>query len=142
MLSNPVYATFGQRIIAGFFDMIVLSVFLSAFLAVTGLDRMDPSSFLANALSGLALLSIWPYFAWMECSAWQGTLGKRIVGIRVAGTEGHRMSFLGASVRFFGKVLFCLPFFIGFFAVLFGKRNQALYDLAARSVVLDSRKST
>ena len=41
-------------------------------------------------LSAFAILAAWFYFAALESSRWQATLGKMAVGLRVTDIEGHR----------------------------------------------------
>lgn len=51
----------------------------------------------------LALLWQWLYYAFMEASNRQGTLGKMAMGLAVTDLEGRKLSFIRASGRFLGK---------------------------------------
>jgi uncharacterized RDD family membrane protein YckC len=51
----------------------------------------------------LALLWQWLYYAFMEASSRQGTLGKMAMGLAVTDLEGRRLTFARASGRFLGK---------------------------------------
>ena len=54
------------------------------------------------------LLSVvigWLYFALCESSAWQATLGKLALGIRVTDLQGQRISFPRALGRYVAKLL-------------------------------------
>jgi uncharacterized RDD family membrane protein YckC len=55
-------------------------------------------------LVGLAVLE-WLYFAALESSAWQATVGKRTLGLQVTDLEGRRIGFGRATGRFFAKIL-------------------------------------
>lgn len=83
----------------------------------------------------LMALVFWLYFAIMHCSAWGATVGKRMLGLYVVDQEGHRLSFLQASLRFLGKLLSVFTFFIGFLVALVHPRRQALHDLIAKTYV-------
>jgi uncharacterized RDD family membrane protein YckC len=89
-------------------------------------------------LGGLALMIFhWLYFAGMESSARQGTIGKSVMSLRVADLEGKRISFGHATGRFFAKIVSgMIPFLIGYLMAAFTEKKQALHDLIAGTLVL------
>jgi uncharacterized RDD family membrane protein YckC len=88
------------------------------------------------AIRLLALMLSWIYYASLESSAWQATLGKKILGLKVADLAGNRISFARASGRFFGKILSGMILGIGFLMAGFTERKQALHDILAGCLVL------
>ena len=78
----------------------------------------------------------WLYFALMESSAKQATLGKLVLGVRVTDLSGNRIGFGRASGRFFGKILSGLILGIGYLMAAFTERKQGLHDLIAGTLVL------
>jgi uncharacterized RDD family membrane protein YckC len=94
-------------------------------------------------LTILGAVASWLYWALMESSAWQATLGKKALGLYVADLAGNRISFGKASGRFWsGQGLAMVPY-IGFLyrvidCVLAGftERKQALHDMIAGCLVL------
>ncbi len=92
-----------------------------------------------SVAADLAVLFGWLYCAGFESSAWQATLGKRLLGIAVTDENGDRISFLRATCRHFSKALSALPLLIGFLITPFTARKQALHDLVSRSLVVDAR---
>jgi uncharacterized RDD family membrane protein YckC len=84
----------------------------------------------------VALVIRWLYFALMESSAWQATLGKKILGIQVTGLDGRRIGFGRATGRFFGKFISALILSIGFIMAGFTERKQALHDMIAGTLVV------
>jgi uncharacterized RDD family membrane protein YckC len=79
----------------------------------------------------------WLYFAGMESSSRQATLGKSLMSLRVANTEGQRISFGHATGRFFAKfVSGMIPFAIGYIMAGFTEKKQALHDMIAGTLVL------
>ncbi len=84
----------------------------------------------------LDLLGVWLYYALFESSTWQGTPGKRVLGIFVTDMQGRRISFGRATVRFFGKLLSSAVLFIGYFMAGFTAQKQALHDMLADCLVL------
>ena len=145
------YAGFWLRLAAYIIDYIVLGfVFggISFFVALTVgvsaavFDDLDnpANQVLIGTLStvfGIAFASIsWLYYALMECSGYQGTLGKMAVSIKVTDLEGNQISFGRATGRFFGKILSGLILYIGFIMIGFTEKKQRLHDILANCLVV------
>jgi uncharacterized RDD family membrane protein YckC len=81
------------------------------------------------------------YFALCESSAWQGTLGKLALGIRVTDLQGRRISFPRALGRYFAKFLSAIILGIGFLMVAWTQRKQGLHDMICDTLVLNGRAS-
>lgn len=85
----------------------------------------------------MGILGGWLYFAMMESSAWQATLGKKALGLEVTDLTGRRISFARASGRHFGKIITNLiPLFIGYILAGFTEKKQAVHDMIAGCLVL------
>lgn len=89
----------------------------------------------AMVLYLVLIVVIWLYFALMESSKFQGTVGKIAIGIIVTDMEGNRISFARATGRYFGKILSSLIFMIGFIMAGFTEKKQALHDMLAGTLV-------
>jgi uncharacterized RDD family membrane protein YckC len=81
----------------------------------------------------------WLYFGLCESSAWQGTVGKLALGIRVTDMDGNRINFMRATGRYFGKILSALIFCFGFLMIAWTQRKQGLHDMLAKTLVLNGR---
>ena len=81
---------------------------------------------------------LWLYFAIMESSSRQATLGKLAFGIRVVDLDGDRVSFFRASARFFAKIFSALSLAVGFLMAAFTRRKQALHDMVASCLVVNA----
>lgn len=126
-LDQPVvYASFWQRFGAAIIDAIILSLFNMLLVFVL-------SSIMANVLS---LVSGWLYYAIMESSADQATIGKKAVNLKVTNLDGERISFGQASGRYFGKILSGLILLIGYLMMLWDDKNQTLHDKMANTLVV------
>lgn len=79
---------------------------------------------------------MWLYFALMESSAYQGTLGKMALGIRVTDLDGGQIDFGRATGRYFAKILSFITLMIGYIMAAFTGKKQALHDIIAGTVVL------
>lgn len=149
------YAGFWKRFVAYLIDDIVLS--LAGFLVILFIGALFGLSFL-SMLSGdaestvavivaaataivmaiLALMIVgWLYFALMEASMNQGTLGKMALGIKVTDLDGNRISFGRASGRYFGKIASGMILYIGFIMAGFTEKKQALHDIMASCLVVN-----
>jgi uncharacterized RDD family membrane protein YckC len=83
------------------------------------------------AITVLLILVPWLYYAVLESSKNQATMGKIAVRIAVTDLHGHRITFSRATLRFFAKVLSILTFFIGFIIIAFTRQKQGLHDIIA-----------
>lgn len=148
------YAGFLNRFVAFILDYLLISIimgfvlalFLPAEFMAEGPEAFEYNEDYVRDLSEAAgpwqyvFFLIWGlYNALMHASNWQATLGKRVMGIIVTDVEGERLSFSKALLRFLGKLLSTILFFIGYFFALFTSRRQALHDLLAGSIVLKYR---
>jgi uncharacterized RDD family membrane protein YckC len=81
-------------------------------------------------------VAVLAYYAGMESSPLQATLGKMALGIRVTDLHGRRISFLRAFGRLAGKIVSAMIFYIGFIMAAFTERKQALHDMMAGTLVI------
>jgi uncharacterized RDD family membrane protein YckC len=143
------YAGFWLRLVAYIIDSMILGavVGIGIFVPLLGgsLQRMSSDNpwelytSMARPLVAIRLLALmtgWIYFAFMESSGWQATLGKKALGLKVTDMAGNRITFARASGRFFGKLLSGMILMIGFFMAGFTERKQALHDILAGCLVL------
>jgi uncharacterized RDD family membrane protein YckC len=78
----------------------------------------------------------WLYYTLLESSVWQGTLGKKALGLEVTDLGGRRVSFGRATGRFFARIISGLTLGIGFIMAGFTERKQALHDIIAGCLVI------
>ena len=69
---------------------------------------------------------------------WAGaTPGKKIIGIEVVNFKDNgELNNKQMIIRYFGYIISTIPFFIGFFMVLFRKDRRALHDLLSDTAVI------
>lgn len=121
------YAGFWKRFLAYLIDVIILGI-VGAILT----SQMDE-----GVSSTVTTILGWLYFAGMESSSRQATLGKSVLGIYVTDLNGNQISFLRATGRYFAKFLSAFILLIGFIMAGFTARKQALHDMIASTLVLD-----
>jgi uncharacterized RDD family membrane protein YckC len=76
------------------------------------------------------------YFAGLHASKWQGTVGKKLLGLKVTDLNGNRISFWRALGRYLAMAILSGILLIGFIIAAFTEKKQALHDLIAGTVVV------
>ena len=86
--------------------------------------------------SALTFVLAWLYYAFMESSKYQATLGKLVLGIVATDMNGQRISFGRATGRYFAKIISQIILFIGYFMIAFTEKKQGLHDIMASCLVV------
>jgi uncharacterized RDD family membrane protein YckC len=143
------YAGFWVRFVAYFIDNIITSLlsmlggfFLGVVIGVSGAGngnqaQVQSVSFVVGMAFGFAVALF--YFAGMESSASQATLGKMAMGLKVTDLYGRRISFGRAAGRFVGKMVSGLILCVGYLMIAFTDKKQGLHDIMANTLVLRTR---
>ncbi|WP_144524740.1 RDD family protein [Bacillus pumilus] len=84
----------------------------------------------------IGIVVTWLYYAIMESSKLQGTLGKMALGIKVTRVTGEKVTFGRATGRFFAKGFLSPILYIGYIIAFFTEKKQALHDLIASTIVV------
>lgn len=147
------YAGFWKRLLASFIDGLIIGIpiniivlpisFIFGFTVYSVTPYEDGG--VADGIMALFQFGVfifttvvtWLYFALMESSKKQATLGKRALGIKVTTTNGGRISFGRATGRYFGKILSSI-FCIGYLMVAFTRRKQGLHDMMSGCLVVNN----
>ena len=104
------YAGFWLRGLASLVDTVLLLippfvVLLVLFWAAESADDLsDADTAIAIAQFVYPIFGYWLYFAILESSTWQATIGKRLFNIRVTDLHGRQISFARATGRHFGRM--------------------------------------
>lgn len=154
-MSEDEYAGFWLRVWAFIIDAIVLSVvYLLLIIPIydyfapypvfefAGPGQVAEKSFIPHEWfevdfsQGILILIGIAYYAIMEASRFQASLGKMAMELKVTDTGGGRLTFSKAVLRNASKVLSSLLLMAGHVVVAFTKRKQALHDLIADALVM------
>ncbi|HVS83751.1 MAG TPA: RDD family protein [Pyrinomonadaceae bacterium] len=143
-LPAPAYAGFWIRFLAYFIDTLIscavffpVGIILGVIIVASGSDPNSADMILLRlSTNGLSIVAGWLYFSLCESSAWQGTVGKKVLGLRVTDLDGRRISFGRATGRHFSKILSGLILGIGFIMIAFSEKKQGLHDQIAGTLVL------
>ena len=137
-MSTTEYGSFWSRFLASFIDGIITSIgggilggVLGGFYGAAG-DTNEDAQMLFFCLD---LILSWLYFAIMESSAKQATLGKMAMGLVVTDNQDNRLTFGRATGRYFAKLLSGMILMIGYIMAAFTEKKQALHDMIAGTIV-------
>jgi uncharacterized RDD family membrane protein YckC len=148
------YAGFWLRLVAYLIDSLLASVafviLLMPILVFSGVmpaigrisrgeDPADVFALISSILVAVALLlaGAWLYYALLESSSWQGTVGKRALNLKVTDMSGNPVTFGRASGRFFSRFITeLIPLKIGYILAGFTEKKQAIHDMIASCLVL------
>lgn len=153
------YAGFWLRVVAAIIDYLLIAIPLggafflvlaSALPTLVHMQGENPMELMFTmgprilALMAISLVVSWLYWAALESSSWQATLGKKALGLYVTDTAGARLTFGRASGRFYGGrgIAAIVPSVGGLYfivsCILAGitEKKQALHDIIAGCLVL------
>ena len=143
------YAGFWRRFVAWILDTLLTGVcagiigfalgFIYALVVIVPSGPKPPQEqmlVLQIIVQAIVIVLCWLYFALMERSSLQATLGKMAIGIRVTDLDGKRISFARATGRHFGKIISGLMLLIGYIMAGFTEKKQALHDMMAGTLVV------
>jgi uncharacterized RDD family membrane protein YckC len=150
-----IYGGFWIRFLAHFIDHLILGAVAAPLFFVMVLpaivriaheaeQNQEPPSpeLIVTILSSvfvyiaLAFVGQWLYEALLTSSSWQGTIGKRVLRLKVVDEAGNRIGFGRATGRFFAKILSSMFFCIGFIMIGLTERKTGLHDMLAGTNVL------
>ncbi|WP_156645425.1 RDD family protein [Lentibacillus sp. JNUCC-1] len=148
------YAGFWMRFAAYMIDGVILAIpmmiigFIGFFIGAILIEMTNPymtAYEYDSAMTGIVIIIYLIagilgvlYFAGMHASKWQGTVGKKVVGIKVINEDGGRISFLKGVGRYFALFISGMIFYIGFIMAGFTSKKQALHDMMAKTLVVKS----
>jgi len=144
------YAGFWLRALAYVIDSLLLGIvlgiaILKPMMDHAGIPMDNPWVLLTGSSRQIAAINIallaaaWVYWALMESSRWQATIGKKLLGLRVTDLQGQRIGFGRASGRHWAKLISNLTLLMGYAMAGFTEKKQALHDMIARCLVLKGR---
>ena len=132
------YGGFWLRFVAYIIDAIIMNVVggvLGLFVGVgVGAAGASENAVAASTIGAgvLSLVINWLYSAILESSSWQGTVGKKALGLVVTDENGRRISFGRATGRYFAKILSAIILLFGFFMIGWTERKRGLHDMICR----------
>ena len=138
------YSGFWLRFVAFLIDeiiwnllvtLVVVLLVMYAFAAVMAGGNIV-AVILIVILAGFGITLGWYFYhAYCESSDWQGSIGKRALGLYVTDAQGGRLTFGRALARNFSIMISHMTMGVGYIMAGFTKKKQALHDMVADCVV-------
>lgn len=136
---SVVYAGFWERFAAGWIDCMVLLFSYIPYWIISAVKGQNHPSVLIGLLFAFIVSAI--YFTKMESGESGASYGKRWVGIKVLDIQGNRISKSRAFTRWIAHFLSYITLYIGFLIQPFTVRKQALHDMVANTVIIQTKKA-
>jgi uncharacterized RDD family membrane protein YckC len=146
--STAPYGGFWRRCAALIIDEMFISVVVVGAEAVVGAIAGVNSGLRLAIFGGRQLGAVfalkfmggtlihWLYWAGLESSGYQATLGKMMLGLIVTDLNGEPIDFGRATGRYFGKFISSLLLLFGFLMAGWTGKKQALHDIMAGTLVV------
>jgi uncharacterized RDD family membrane protein YckC len=158
------YAGFWRRLAALLIDMVILVLIAGTVAAYLGLGEgwrmllailrrqevISDDGIVVTSLVPMPVVTCilvifilipWLYFALLESSRNQATLGKMACRVQVSDLHGKQITFARATLRHFSKFLSVFLLYTGFFCIAYTRYSQGLHDIIAASLVLYKRET-
>lgn len=135
------FASFDQRLLAWAIDyfLLLLVYIFMILLSFIFIDEKEQRLMVSLSLLPLLPLCKLVYGSIAEASVSQGTIGKRLLKIKVADEAGQQISLSRSFGRNVAKVLSILPLCFGYLYIFLNKKQRSWHDIAANTLVIKER---
>jgi uncharacterized RDD family membrane protein YckC len=103
------------------------------------IDPVTGEDIETSDVGNIAFVLLMLYWIVADASRHQGSLGKRLIGVKVVGGQGERLTLATAAGRNLLKILSAIPVLLGFMMAGWTKRKQTLHDMITGSYVIAER---
>lgn len=140
-LDNVEFAGFWIRFCALIIDIILLIVlmfttlFSEILFTLFGMPQLIFEIF--NAIISLGITFAYPIL--LTASNWQGTIGKKLCGLKVVDENGDKLTIFKSSLRCIGTFISAAVLFIGYIMAAFTDKKRALHDIIANTYVIKNK---
>jgi len=142
MLEKPIAASLIRRLLAIFYDvLLLLGVLFIVSACAVAINRGEAVTHPAYYLS--LILTTFVFFGWFWTHGGQ-TLGMRTWKIKIISDQAGNLTWKQSAIRFLAAALSLLPAGIGLFSLLFDSERLTWYDKlsSTRLISLKHKKSS
>jgi len=132
------YSGFWIRCVALVIDFFITMIPTTIVFSVLGLDKrqqVDPLT-TAGIIFYLSMFAFWILYFGVFQAKYEGTLGKRIVGIRLVTNDFKTLSIWQGIFRYFMYNVSAIPLFDGFLLIGLHSQKKGLHDIIVKTVVV------
>ena len=140
------YGGFATRLVAWIIDQLIVGAILAVYAwvltfvldtvainEILGLQGWANAIILITVVVGAVVIAF-SYHVGLWLLAGQ-TPGKQVMGLRIVRTDGRRLTFWSATIRWLGYAISAI-LFLGYLWVLVDNKRQAFHDKLARTLVI------
>lgn len=135
------FASFDQRLMAWAIDYFIIAVIYAVILAIAVLLTEVQQIRLMLVAGALLLVPLtkFIYNVIGDCSKTQGTIGKKLMDIKVTNDYGVKLNLAQSLVRNVSKLISNITFGFGYLYLFLNKKQQCLHDSIAGTLVIKDR---
>jgi len=135
------FASFDQRLMAWAIDYFLIVVVYAIILAIAVLFFEDKESRIALVFAFFMLVPFtkFVYCSIADASKTQGSIGKKLMDIKVTNEFGQRLTFGAALLRNVAKLISNATLGLGYLYCFLNKKQQCLHDVIVSTLVVKER---
>ena len=135
------FASFDQRLMAWAIDVFLIATLYAVliFLSFLFLQQQTVRVVFLVGMAVLIPLTKLIYNIFADASKNQGTIGKKLMDIKVSDLNGQRVNLSTSLIRNLAKIISTITFGIGYVYSFFNKKQQCLHDVMAGTLVMKDR---
>jgi len=138
VLSYNRFSSSFKRFVAFVIDDLIIRMGIMILFGVFADYELFDVHYLFNPNTVIIELIMIAYFVACESSPWQGTLGKKVLGMKVVDESFGRISAKTALLRYLTKYLSTFVLGLGFIWIIFDSKKQGWHDKLAKTFVIDN----
>ncbi len=131
------YSGFMRRFLATTIDWIIIGILYSILSIPLHFSLFDGDAIQTYPIIGIGLFTLL-YYVFLESSAWQGTIGKMALNMKVVDENFARISPVKALVRYVASWLSRVILCLGYLWVIFDSKKQSWHDKIAGTYVINT----
>ncbi len=135
------FASFDQRLMAWAIDYFLITVVYAVIIAVAVFFVEYKQIRIVLVVAGFSLVPLtkFIYNVIGDCSKTQGTIGKKLMDIKVTDDYGTRLKLVSSIVRNLSKIVSNSTLGFGYLYLFLNRKNQCLHDVIASTLVIKDR---
>ncbi len=141
-ITSPQYfASFDQRLMAWAIDVFLIAAVYAVlvFLSFLFVQQQAVRVILLIGIAVMVPITKLIYNIIADSSKTQGTIGKKLMDIKVTDMNGERINFTISLGRNFAKIVSTVTLGVGYIYSFFNKKQQCLHDVMAGTLVIKDR---
>ena len=135
------FASFDQRLMAWAIDYFIITLVYAVVVAIAVVFIEEKNVRIGIVAAGFTLVPFtkFLYNVIADSSKTQGTIGKKLMDIKVTDEHGARLTTGTALIRNLAKIISNIPLGLGYLYCLLNKKQQCLHDIIAGTLVIKDR---